>query len=518
MNLALDGRIRHAPAWPVAPATRSPGALIGQLLVARGALDPGDLVKALALKGRQEARLGEILLTHGMVSEAELYGALAEQWKAQVVDLIAEAPDPRLIDAAGADFCVRHRIVPWRRVGGGTVIATARPEEFARRLEELPDTLKPAMIAVAPERDVLDALVAARSRRLVAQAETCAPAEQSCRAWDGRRFSRLLLGAVAATAGGLALAPAATFAALTVLASVVLAVNMGLRAAALRQGLRRRAEDMVAPGQRKPPPAIARLPVVSILVPLFHERAIAERLVARLARLSYPRELLDICLVTEDNDETTRATLAATRLPRWLRVVTVPEGTLRTKPRALNYALDFARGSIIGVYDAEDAPDPDQIHRLDGALLHHRIRQLVPGDPAGDRAAGLRHPAGRHHAVLPPGGAGEDRPLGCAQRDRGCRPRHPPGAARVPRGTGGYRDARRGELPPLALGQAAVALDQGLRDDLGRPHARPGAALARPRRVALSGRAGAVRRLAAVGDAGAGPVVVLAAGARSAAS
>jgi cellulose synthase/poly-beta-1,6-N-acetylglucosamine synthase-like glycosyltransferase len=376
MNLALDGRIRHAPAWPVAPATRSPGALIGQLLVARGALDPGDLVKALALKGRQEARLGEILLTHGMVSEAELYGALAEQWKAQVVDLIAEAPDPRLIDAAGADYCVRHRIVPWRRVGGGTVIATARPEEFARRLEELPDTLKPAMIAVAPERDVLDALVAARSRRLVAQAETCAPAEQSCRAWDGRRFSRLLLGAVAATAGGLALAPAATFAALTVLASVVLAVNMGLRAAALRQGLRRRAEDMVAPGQRKPPPAIARLPVVSILVPLFHERAIAERLIARLARLSYPRELLDICLVTEDNDETTRATLAATRLPRWLRVVTVPEGTLRTKPRALNYALDFARGSIIGVYDAEDAPDPDQIHRI-VARFHERGSEVA---------------------------------------------------------------------------------------------------------------------------------------------
>jgi cellulose synthase/poly-beta-1,6-N-acetylglucosamine synthase-like glycosyltransferase len=40
----------------------------------------------------------------------------------------------------------------------------------------------------------------------------------------------------------------------------------------------------------------------------------------------------------------------------------VPLGTLQTKPRALNYALSFAKGSIIGVYDAEDAPAPDQLH------------------------------------------------------------------------------------------------------------------------------------------------------------
>ena len=36
----------------------------------------------------------------------------------------------------------------------------------------------------------------------------------------------------------------------------------------------------------------------------------------------------------------------------------------KTKPRALNYALDFCRGSIIGVYDAEDAPAHDQIQRI----------------------------------------------------------------------------------------------------------------------------------------------------------
>ncbi|HCQ63785.1 MAG TPA: glycosyl transferase, partial [Rhodobacteraceae bacterium] len=107
-----------------------------------------------------------------------------------------------------------------------------------------------------------------------------------------------------------------------------------------------------------------RLPTVSILVPLFHETEIAGRLVRRLEALDYPRELLDICLVVEADDTLTRNALAVSDLPHWMRQVTVPGGAVRTKPRALNFALDFCRGSIIGVYDAEDAPEPGQIHKV----------------------------------------------------------------------------------------------------------------------------------------------------------
>ena len=107
-----------------------------------------------------------------------------------------------------------------------------------------------------------------------------------------------------------------------------------------------------------------RRPVVSILVPLYREREIAGRLVKRLERLTYPRELLDICLIVEEDDTLTQETLSNARLPAWMRQITVPRGGVRTKPRALNFALDFARGTIIGVYDAEDAPDPDQIDRI----------------------------------------------------------------------------------------------------------------------------------------------------------
>ena len=107
--------------------------------------------------------------------------------------------------------------------------------------------------------------------------------------------------------------------------------------------------------------AARRLPCISILVPLHREPDIAGPLTARLARLDYPRELLDICLVVEADDHATLDALAAADLPRWMRVIPVPDGQPRTKPRAMNYALNFTRGTIVGVYDAEDAPAPDQL-------------------------------------------------------------------------------------------------------------------------------------------------------------
>lgn len=98
-----------------------------------------------------------------------------------------------------------------------------------------------------------------------------------------------------------------------------------------------------------------------MMVPLFREDDIVPRLIERLGRLDYPKGLLDILLVVEADDVATRAALARHRLPRWMRVIAVPDGPLRTKPRALNFALDFCRGSIVGVWDAEDKPAPGQI-------------------------------------------------------------------------------------------------------------------------------------------------------------
>jgi cellulose synthase/poly-beta-1,6-N-acetylglucosamine synthase-like glycosyltransferase len=171
---------------------------------------------------------------------------------------------------------------------------------------------------------------------------------------------------LAATAAAtLAAALAAPLLALQILMSWVLIANamtMGLRLVAIVARLRR------APARPDADtPRLAdymKLPRVSILVPLLREEAVAARLLEALAAMDYPPALLDIKLVLEADDAVTRAAIDRAVLPPTTEVVTVPPDTLKTKPRAMNYALPFCRGDIVGVYDAEDRPEPGQIRAV----------------------------------------------------------------------------------------------------------------------------------------------------------
>ncbi|WP_347310339.1 glycosyltransferase [Defluviimonas sp. SAOS-178_SWC] len=338
-----------------ARARRKP---LGQILIDMKAVEPGNMLKALALRDRQDARIGDILLTRGWVSEADLMVALSIQWGAKAVDLITEPPDARLIDGLGAEFCLAHGVLPWRRIGGATVFATARPEEFARMRAELPGDFGPVLMALAPERDIHAALIATRQTALIRRAETRVAAAESCRSQDGARAGRIAFAVVSLLVAGLIFAPTPTFALLTLWAVATLLAFTGLKFAAFLAEATARREP------KAPRPALARLPIVSVMVPLFRENDIAPPLIRRIGRIDYPKELLDVLLVVEEDDLLTQEALASRSLPRWMRVVIVPSGPIRTKPRALNYALDFCRGAIVGIWDAEDAPDPGQIHAV----------------------------------------------------------------------------------------------------------------------------------------------------------
>jgi len=103
------------------------------------------------------------------------------------------------------------------------------------------------------------------------------------------------------------------------------------------------------------------LPVYTIISALYREAASVDGLLAAIEALDYPRENLDVKIAVEADDVDTQAAIAAreSRLP--IEVITVPAGGPRTKPKALNVALPFARGSFTVVYDAEDRPEPGQL-------------------------------------------------------------------------------------------------------------------------------------------------------------
>jgi cellulose synthase/poly-beta-1,6-N-acetylglucosamine synthase-like glycosyltransferase len=352
--IRLDQLQGSAPALAPAPSREE---TLGVALLRAGLVDAGDMVQVLALQSRRRGKLADILLARRMVAPERLYRALADHWETEVVDPAAEPPDVRLIDAAGATRCLRAGLLPWRNSGGITLVATARPEDFAGQRDWLEAVFGRVGMVVAPAEAIEDALLKARGARLARAAELRVRPEESCRDLGGEQ---LVAGAAFLAFSALALATLAPLALWSILlgwAVLTLLLTTGLRLAAALAAERR--EPPAAP-----PPIIARLPIVSVMVALYRETDIVPRLVRRLGRLDYPQELLDIVLVVEEDDAQTRAALAEAELPPWMRVVVAPEGRIKTKPRALNFALDHCRGSLVGVYDAEDAPEPDQIRKV----------------------------------------------------------------------------------------------------------------------------------------------------------
>ncbi len=215
----------------------------------------------------------------------------------------------------------------------------------------------PVAGGLASARAILAAIHARRGDMLARAAESRVAPAESCRNWPRLHQSPVAMTVIACLFVSLLLAPLATGLAALGFAVISLAAIVALKIAATIAALR-------APAPGPLPASNAIPPVVSIIVALYNEADIAPRLVRRLARLEYPAELLDVILAVEEEDHITLDALANAELPPWMRVVIVPEGQVKTKPRALNHALDHARGAIIGVYDAEDAPDPDQLQKV----------------------------------------------------------------------------------------------------------------------------------------------------------
>jgi cellulose synthase/poly-beta-1,6-N-acetylglucosamine synthase-like glycosyltransferase len=354
LRLEPDGRHRVVPAGPPR---------LGDLLLRLGAVAPDRLLIALALQPTDGRRLGELLLSRGWTTDEGLAAALALQHGAERADLRSLPPEARLLDLLGPDTCVRHGLVPWKRAGGVTVVAVSNLVRARDVRAELEAAFGPVRFAIAPRPDVEDAVLLLRGASLARRAEYRVPSARSVRG--------LGLQIAAATASVLMLliltalaAPVATLAVFTAFAVLSLIATSGLRAAAVISQLVYLHGSGAAFTSARAAGGEGELPVVSLIVPLFREREVAGRLIERLARLDYPPDRLDVCLVVEADDRTTREVLEETSLPPWMRQIVVPPGTVRTKPRALNYALDFCRGSVIGIYDAEDAPAHDQLRRV----------------------------------------------------------------------------------------------------------------------------------------------------------
>ena len=315
---------------------------------------------------RQGARLArrygvfsdEALLAEGLVDEEVFYRALAERLGLPFL--------PTAIDIEpGSDFRLCAERGYARLAGeGGTWICAPQGAAVGRLLGAARGSQARASLSITTRARFLDAAARATLDAVARAAPFCAEraAPELCarKATQGAALPiaiaaslATLLALLFSPNGALALAAALPLA-------IIFSAAVALRLAACIASLARDEPESEA--------ALScdRLPIYTIVVPLYREERVAPQIARAIDRLDYPRAKLDVIFVVEESDAATLAALRrfGPRAPH--RILVAPRGAPQTKPRALNIAAAYARGALLAVYDAEDLPEPSQLKRAAG--------------------------------------------------------------------------------------------------------------------------------------------------------
>jgi cellulose synthase/poly-beta-1,6-N-acetylglucosamine synthase-like glycosyltransferase len=346
----------------LAPSDRN----LADLLVDSGIITLTQHDEVVELAERWNVRLGDAILSRNWIEPAAYYQGIAQHYQLPFVDLIKEPPDRTLLSAADAKIYAISLTMPWRRQDGQLVIATADPGPeavlFAR------DRWGHALqFVVATKFDVIWAVQTTfgdvLSHSAVLDLDEHDP-EMSARTVMSRAQVIFCYAMVTLFLAGFAISPISTLITLNVIASFfyignflfkgLLVVAGGGRATAWNFEI-----EIAARNLRDD-----ELPIFTVLVPMFREGKVLPQLAQSLRELNYPLGKLDIKIVLEASDTETIEEARRLGLEGVFEVIRVPPSLPQTKPKACNFALQFARGEYLVIYDAEDQPEPDQLRKV----------------------------------------------------------------------------------------------------------------------------------------------------------
>ena len=324
-------------------------------------VDRATLHRAEALAKKWGVLPHAVMIANGWLSESDYYRALARASGVPFQDDIAahEVTAPASLKSPRA--CLARGLLKRRARHGAYVYAPERlrPSTVEHVLAEL----APHRISLATPQAVRDAVRGHFAKSLATVAVDGLHARHPKRSAKEKLalWQRLTIGFLPlALAAALAFEAWGTLRALSLALTFIFLPAIALRVfAAYTLRFDRCSDDRRAPARIED----AELPVYTLLVPLYREANMLWGLTRALSRLDYPAAKLDIKLILEAADAETIAAARALDLPGNVEILVVPDLHPRTKPKALNYALPFARGDYLVIYDAEDRPERDQLRK-----------------------------------------------------------------------------------------------------------------------------------------------------------
>ncbi len=105
-------------------------------------------------------------------------------------------------------------------------------------------------------------------------------------------------------------------------------------------------------------------PKFSIIVPTKDEELVIGRCLNGLLDLDYPRDKLEIIIVDGNSTDNTCKVCSdfSAKYPGTFKIINEKES--KGKPAALNLALPYATGEIVGVFDADSVPEKDVLKKV----------------------------------------------------------------------------------------------------------------------------------------------------------
>lgn len=337
-------------------------AKLGEILRDQGHITPAQLRQALEIQQQCPAPLGRILIGEGFTRNLPIRDALAKQTDLPAVDLLATPPQTGLLRAEHKNIYIKLGAVPWRYHGETLILAITRLDKEVHRWATTHYGADISYVLTSPldiQRVVAAHFAEEDSYDACFRLATCAPHRSALRV--KHQGSRVVFWSVVVAAAVLFLIFPLTIALFTTLIlQLFYLFTISFKCLVFGAGmLERRKPDAAT----LPMLADAALPIYTILVPLYKEGPILPGLLNALRQLDYPKSRLDVKLLVESDDHETWQILKGLKPESFFDIIRVPASEPRTKPKALNYGLRFALGSLIAVYDAEDQPEPLQLRK-----------------------------------------------------------------------------------------------------------------------------------------------------------
>lgn len=342
---------------------------LGELAIASGLTLPETIETALERQPKWGTPSDRVMVGSGTARLVDMARLRATQHGIPFVNLLTDPCDAALRKLEAMDFYLREQCLPWRRHGDETIYVATDPaaaREAIARHEGRPQSVfvtSPRDIDRTLRNEFGDAL----SERAIFSLARQMP-ESSAATPVTRRQGTVLAGLALLILAAFIIAPAAAFVTLSIVFGLCFLAIAALRYASIFVGLLAQPTAEECAYDLHGAPTDAELPVYTVMVPLFDEARVLPIIARALEELDYPASKLDIKLIFEESDVETWEAAKALKLPDRFDFIRVPTSMPRTKPKACNFALPFARGELLVIYDAEDMPEPQQLKKAAAAF------------------------------------------------------------------------------------------------------------------------------------------------------